>query len=88
MADPADARSYIQGSIRAEKARRNMTFGDLSQALKAMGITQSATNLSTKVGRGNMSAQLFLAIMKALGKETIDLREIGFGSATHRKRRK
>jgi len=76
MADYPGIREFVQGSIRAEKARQNLTFADLSEALKACGIRQSATNLSTKVGRGDMSAQLFVAIMKVMGREAIDLRDL------------
>ena len=76
MGNLPQLRAFIQGSIRAEKARRNMTFAELSVALRAYGIEQSATNLSTKVGRGDMSAQLYVAIMKALGRNRIELDEI------------
>jgi hypothetical protein len=76
MAVPQELRQFVQGTIRAEKARRNMTFDEISTALRAYGIEQSATNLSTKVGRGGMSAQLFLAILKVLGKHSIDLDEL------------
>ncbi len=76
MANHPELQRFIQSSIRAEKARQNLTFEDLSAALRARGIGQSATNLSTKVGRGGMSAQLYVAIMKVLGKQRIDLDEI------------
>lgn len=66
-------RRYVQGCIRAEKARRGLTFEELSALLAAHGIRQSATNLSTKLGRGDMSARLFVAIMKVLGSRRIDL---------------
>lgn len=67
---------FVQASLRAEKARRGLTFEQLSQALAEQGIHQSATNLSTKLGRGDMSARLFLALMKLLGCQRIDLREL------------
>jgi hypothetical protein len=76
MKEPAALRAYVQSTIRAEKARRNLTFAQLSAALRAHGIEQTATNLSTKVGRGGMSAQLFLALMKILGKRSLDLAEL------------
>lgn len=50
----------------------NLTYGALSDRLKILGVHQSATNLSTKVGRGNLSAPLFLAIMVALEHPVID----------------
>jgi len=73
MSDHPAIREFIQGTIRAEKARQGITFTELSSALMALGIDQTSTNLSTKVGRGNMSAQLFLAIMKVLNQQELSL---------------
>lgn len=76
MNDKARLRAFIQGSVRAEKARQNLTYGEVSERLRRHGIRQSATNLSTKVGRGDMSAQLFLALMNVLGHPVIDVRGV------------
>lgn len=76
MADPSELRDFVKATVRAEKARSSLTFGQLSAALRAVGVTQSATNLSTKFARGGMSAQLFVAIMKVLGRQRIDLAEL------------
>lgn len=76
MAKHAALGLYIQGLIRAEKARRNLTFENLSQRLRHYGIRQTPTNLRTKLGRGDMSAQLFLALMKALELRSIRLDEL------------
>jgi hypothetical protein len=81
MPEPAVLREYVKATIRAEKARANLTFGQLSALLKQHGIEQSATNLSTKVGRGGMSAQLFVAIMKVLGRSRIELGELELPNA-------
>lgn len=73
MAKQPETARYIQGLIRAEKARHNLTFEDLSARLAACGIRQTPTNLRTKLGRGDMSAQLFLALMKVLELRAIPL---------------
>jgi hypothetical protein len=73
MAKQLKTGQYIQGLIRAEKARRNLTFEDISARLAACGIRQTPTNLRTKLGRGDMSAQLFLALMKVLELRSIPL---------------
>lgn len=73
MSSTADLRSFISSTIRAEKARHNVTYEALSKRLKALGVHQSATNLSTKVARGNLSAPLFIAILLALDHPVIDL---------------
>ena len=76
MAKHADVALYIQGLIRTEKARRKLTFEDISQRLRLYGIRQTPTNLRTKLGRGDMSAQLFLALMKVLELRSIRLEEL------------
>lgn len=81
MAKHAEVGHFIQGLIRTEKARRKLTFEDISQRLRQYGIHQTPTNLRTKLGRGDMSAQLFLALMKVLGMrsvrlEGLELREV------------
>ena len=76
MAKHAEVGLYIQGLIRAEKARRGLTFEDISQRLRLYGIRQTPTNLRTKLGRGDMSAQLFLALMKVLELRAIRLEEL------------
>lgn len=76
MARSPHLRSYIQGLIRAEKARHNLTYEDLSQRLARLGIEQTPTNLSTKIARGDMSAQLFIALLKVLEVKALPLEEL------------
>ena len=76
MAKHAEVGLYIQGLIRAEKARRGLTFEDISQRLRLYGIRQTPTNLRTKLGRGDMSAQLFLALMKVLEVRSVRMDEL------------
>ena len=85
MAKHAELGLYIQGLIRAEKARRKLTFEDISQRLRQYGITQTPTNLRTKLGRGDMSAQLFLALMKVLEMRSIRLDELELRPARGRR---
>ena len=73
MAKHAEVGHFIQGLIRTEKARRKLTFEDISQRLRQYGIQQTPTNLRTKLGRGDMSAQLFLALMKVLEVRSVRL---------------
>jgi len=85
MAKHAEVGLYIQGLIRAEKARRKLTFEDISQRLRQYGIHQTPTNLRTKLGRGDMSAQLFLALMKVLELRSIRLDELELRTAKSRR---
>ena len=78
MARPPQLRKFIQGVIRAEKARHNLTYEDLSRRLARHGIQQTPTNLSTKIARGDMSAQVFIALLKVLEVKTLPLDEFKF----------
>lgn len=69
-------REVVRQTLRAEKARRGVTFQQLSDRLSEYGIEQSATNLSTKVGRGVMDAGLFLAILDVLGVDRINIPDL------------
>jgi hypothetical protein len=80
MAKNDAARRYIQELIRTEKARLGLTFEDVSERLRAYGIRQTATNLRTKLGRGDMGAQLFLSLMKVLEVEELRLERLQLGA--------
>jgi len=67
------ARRFIQELIRTEKARLGLTFEDISDRLRRHGIRQTPTNLRTKLGRGDMGAQLFLTLVKVLEVEELEL---------------
>jgi hypothetical protein len=73
MAKNDAAGRYIQGLIRTEKARLGLSFEDISVRLRQYGIRQTATNLRSKLGRGDMGAQLFLVLMKVLEVEDLPL---------------
>jgi hypothetical protein len=76
MAKHDAARRYIQELIRTEKARLGLTFEDISVRLRAYGIRQTPTNLRTKLGRGDMGAQLFLAWVKVLEIKQLPLADL------------
>ncbi|MGD9800800.1 MAG: DUF6471 domain-containing protein [Parvularculaceae bacterium] len=56
-----------KGLLRAEMARRNLSYEDLAQKLQSIGIEESPKNLSNKVGRGSFTAGFFLQCLEAIG---------------------
>lgn len=72
----ARTRDFLRAVLRAEKARRNLTYPQLSRMLHDYGIEQSATNLGSKFHRGMMSAHLFLALLAVMGVGSLELEEI------------
>ncbi|MEM6413062.1 MAG: DUF6471 domain-containing protein [Pseudomonadota bacterium] len=55
-----------KGLLKAEMARRNLNYDDLAEKLAAIGVEDSAKNLSNKIGRGSFSGAFFLQCLGAL----------------------
>lgn len=70
--------------IRAEMARRDMTYADLAAALDKIGVQQTEFNVRNKIGRGTFSAPFFLQCLNAMGAESIDLKSIGLSGSRSR----
>lgn len=58
---------WIKGILRAEMAKRGMTYADLAKCLNAIFIEENEKNLANKIGRGTLSAALFMACLSAMG---------------------
>ncbi len=59
--------------LRAEMVRRDVSYGELAERLRALGIDDTPKNVSNKITRGRYSAAFFLAAMLALGVRRPDL---------------
>ena len=64
---------WVKGILRAEMAKRDMTYADLARCLRSMFIEEDEKNLANKIARGNFSAALFLTCLSAMG-----IRELTF----------
>ncbi len=62
-----------KGLLRAEMARRNLSYEDLAEKLKSIGIEESPKNLSNKIGRGSFTAGFFLQCLEAIGYTSLRL---------------
>lgn len=62
-----------KGLLRAEMARRNLSYEDLAEKLKSIGIEETPKNLSNKIGRGSFTAGFFIQCLEAIGCETLRL---------------
>lgn len=63
----------VRGLLRAELASRNLSYIDLAERLRAMGIEDTPKNLSNKIARGMFTAAFFFQCMEAVGCRTIHL---------------
>jgi hypothetical protein len=72
-----DWQAHVKGLLKAELARRNLTYGDLAEKLGEIGIKDNERNISNKIGRGTFTAIFFVQCMEAIGCKTIHLNEDG-----------
>ncbi len=68
-----DWQAQVKGLLKAELARRDLTYGDLAEKLAAIGIKDNERNISNKIGRGTFTAIFFIQCMEAIGCHTIHL---------------
>jgi hypothetical protein len=75
--DMADAQTEweerIRRWLRVELARQNLSYPELADRLRAVGVIETHKNLSNKIKRGKFPAAFFFLCMSVLGRETIHL---------------
>jgi len=65
--------TFARGLLKAEMARRDVSYQDLVGLLRSVGVEESAENLTNKINRGKFSANFFLQCLDAMGCKTIRL---------------
>ena len=75
MPIPSDWPREARRILRAELARKDIGYKELSRALETVGIQEDAKALSNKINRGTFSFAFFLQCMQALGVDTVRLRD-------------
>jgi hypothetical protein len=65
------------GILRAEMARRGITYKVLAARLEGMGIPETQKSVASKIGRGTFSFVFFLQATRALGIQRVDLSPLG-----------
>jgi 3-mercaptopyruvate sulfurtransferase SseA len=81
MVRPKTARTTVafetlaKNLLRAELKRTGTTYAELAELLTQMGTPQTERTVSNKISRGGFSAAFLLQCFKALGMDTIRIRE-------------
>jgi Domain of unknown function (DUF6471) len=70
-----DWNAEAKGILKAEIARRHMTYRDVAEKLAAHGVTETEANLRNKISRGGFSAGFFVSCLVAIGAHSVRLRE-------------
>ena len=66
------ARRYVK----AELKRAEVSYAELARRLKDHGLEETEASITAKLNRGTFAATFFLATMKAIGRQTVNLEDI------------
>jgi len=62
--------------VKAELKRADVTYEQLAERLKGMGHNETKISVANKINRGTFPATFFVAVMRALGIQRLDLENI------------
>ncbi|WP_375658624.1 DUF6471 domain-containing protein [Bartonella sp. MR30HLJHH] len=66
-------RNKAKGIVKAEIVLRNLSYADVAEKLKDLGIEETPQNLSNKISRGAFGADFMLQVLTAIGCNEIRL---------------
>jgi 3-mercaptopyruvate sulfurtransferase SseA len=59
--------------VKAELKRADVTYEELAARLRELGLEETKVSIASKLSRGGFGAAFFLATMKAIGREQVNL---------------
>jgi hypothetical protein len=62
--------------IKAELKRADVTYEELAERLREHGLEETKGSIAAKISRGAFPATFFIAVMKAIGRESVDLADV------------
>jgi len=62
--------------LRAEIKRAEVGYAELAKRLKQHGLEETEASIASKLSRGTFAATFFLATMKAIGRDHINLADL------------
>src|SRR5438067_3688499 len=63
----------VKGILKAELARRHISYRDLAEKLATIGVTDNERNIANKLSRGTFTAAFFVQCLDAIGCRTLRL---------------
>ena len=75
MKTEAEWAEDVKRLLRAEMARRGVSYEELAERLAAIGVRDTAVNLRNKVARGRFSAVFLVQCLRAIGARALRLNE-------------
>lgn len=63
----------VSNLLKSELKRKGVTYGQLVERLRAVGVDEKEANIKNKLSRGKFSAVFLVQCMDAVGVETLRL---------------
>jgi hypothetical protein len=63
----------VKSVLKAELARRNVSYKELANRLQTIGVKDTERNISNKISRGTFTAAFFVQCLDAIGCHTLHL---------------
>ena len=57
----------VKTILKLELTRQNITYGELTERLKKMGVAETEPNIRNKLSRGTFSAMFLIQCLEAIG---------------------
>ena len=76
MANDKEWQAKTKGILKAEIARRHLTYAQVVEKLAALGIKDTDVNIRNKISRGGFSAAFFVQVLVAIGAHTVRFHEV------------
>lgn len=73
MPERTDWEAKARGILRAEMAKRGLTYAQLVEKLRELGVPEDERNLRNKVSRGKFTAAFMLQCLEAMGSRSVQL---------------
>lgn len=70
-----DWTAYTKGLLRAEMARRQVTYKGLVEKLAVLGIAETEANLRNKISRGGFTGSFLVQCLVAMGVTALRLED-------------
>jgi hypothetical protein len=62
--------------VKVELKRAEVSYAELAKRLAEHGLEETEASIAGKLNRGTFAATFFLATMKAIGRQTVNLEDI------------
>jgi 3-mercaptopyruvate sulfurtransferase SseA len=76
----SDWQERVKGLLKAELKRRNVSYKQLAEKLKELGVDENDRNIANKLARGGFSAVFLVQCLEAIGCDSVHLDRV---SAAH-----